>query len=118
MKRKFGIIAASILSTMVFSQVVNASEVVNPEDSGYLGPVILDNAYQAKAAAAPSTSSPSRFHVVVNPEDSGYLGPVILDNAYQAKAAAAPGASSPSRIRVVVNPDDSGYLGPEVVVGG
>ncbi len=77
MKRKFGIIAAAVLSTMVLSQVVNASEVVNPEDSGYLGPVIQDNGYQPKAIAAPSAFTSSTIRVVVNPEDSGYLGPVV-----------------------------------------
>lgn len=86
--------------------------VINPEDSGYFGPVVQDNAYQAKAAAAPSASSSLRFRVVVNPEDSGYFGPVVQENAYQANAAAAPSVSSSSRFRVVTNPDDSGYRGP------
>lgn len=74
MKRKFGIIAAAALSTIAFSQIAGAS--VNPEDSGYLGAMILDSGYQAKAAAEPSAPASSKFREVINPEDSGYLGPV------------------------------------------
>ena len=91
--------------------------VINPDDSDYRGPVVLDSGYQGKATAAPSASWSSIFRVVVNPDDSDYRGPVALDSSYQDKAAAAPVASSPSIFRVVTNPDDSGYFGPVDGVG-
>ncbi|MBI4290122.1 MAG: hypothetical protein HY661_01425 [Betaproteobacteria bacterium] len=116
MSRKLNIIALAFLSTIAFSQLGNAFEVVNPENSGYLGPVTEDNAYEAKAAASPDTSSFSRFSAVVNPEDSGYLGPVTLDSGYRGQAAATPSTSSLSRFNVVVNPENSGYLGPAAAV--
>lgn len=65
MKRKLGIIAAAALSTMAFSQLVSADQdnvtaarsasstsrfrvVVNPDESGYRGPVTLDNGYRTR----------------------------------------------------------------------
>ncbi|MBI4292712.1 MAG: hypothetical protein HY661_14645 [Betaproteobacteria bacterium] len=112
MKRKFSIIAVTVLSTIAFSQLSNASVVVNPEDSGYLGPVALDNGYRGQAATAPNTASFSMFAAIVNPEDSGYLGPVALDNGYRGQAATAPSTASVSRFGAIVNPEDAGYRGP------
>lgn len=79
LKRK--VIAIAILAiSAALASCQSASPVfptvVNPEDSGYRGPVVLDNSYQDKATAAPRASSSSRFRVVVNPEDSGYFGPM------------------------------------------
>lgn len=105
MKRKVGIVAAAVMATTSFAQLAIADqervagapsahssarfmEVVNPRDSGYLGPVAADRGYQEMASRAGSDSLFSRFRdaakslswghpKVVNPRNSGYLGPVV-----------------------------------------
>ena len=81
LKRKAIAIAipAALASAQSSSPVFRT--VVNPDDSDYRGPVVLDKPYQDKATAAPRASSSPRFRVVVNPEDSGYLGPVEYASA-------------------------------------
>jgi len=66
-------ISAALASCQSTSSVFRTG---NPDDSGYRGPVALDNSSQDKAAAAPSASWSSTFRVVVNPDDSDYRGPV------------------------------------------
>jgi hypothetical protein len=78
LKRKAIAIAILAIPAALASAQSNSSvfRTGNPDDSGYRGPVALDNAYQDRAAAPLSASSSSTFRVVVNPDDSDYRGPV------------------------------------------
>ncbi|MBI4292229.1 MAG: hypothetical protein HY661_12205 [Betaproteobacteria bacterium] len=98
------------------STQTTARQVVNPEDSGYLGAwVQLDPV--AAAPRAVLTSPIAAGHRFAGPEDSGYLGGWGQDDASRAQAAISPRAPATPAIAIErsnVNPEDSGYRGPGV----
>ena len=113
-------------ATLAIAQSVQTTDrqVVNPEDSGYLGGWVQRDPVAAapRAQAAISSRAPVISAIAVernnvNPEDSGYLGGWAQDHASRAEAAISPRTPATPAIAVErnnVNPEDSGYRGPGV----
>lgn len=84
--------------------------IINPEDSGYFGP--MEYSLQWTATDAPRATVSTMSRGIVNPQDSGYFGPVAQEDSPQRMASTAPRATRSMRLHEVINPEDSGYFGP------